>query len=425
MHKLNEDLLQFIWQNKIIGKTKFYSVNNTEIEILNFGTRNNDSGPDFFNGKIKLNNIVFAGNIELHVKTSDWNKHKHDKDTAYNNIILHVVYEHDKVIEQNIYNSVEVIELKKFISEDVINSYQNLINSKNKLPCTKLLPEVNSLKFSIWLQRLCVERLENKTVYLKNLFKENNYDFHQTFYAILLRSFGFKTNALPFELLAKHLPLNIVLKHSDNLFQLECLVLGTAGFLDETFKNSYSTQLSNEFAYLQKKYNLFPLNKKIFKFSKMRPSNFPTLRLAQFAAFFHQYFFMISDVERYQDIKNILDFDTSLYWQQHYSLHDDNSTLKLKFGKESKNKIIINALAPFLFFYSKTTNKQHLSAAAFKLLESCEWENNQKTKYFLSQKNVLKSAIESQAIIHLYDNYCLNRKCLTCVVGTEILKKSI
>ncbi|MCA0430717.1 MAG: DUF2851 family protein [Bacteroidetes bacterium] len=425
MLKINEELLQFIWQNKIIGKTKFYSINNTEIDVIDFGAKNNDSGPDFFNGKIKLNNIILVGNIEIHVKTSDWNKHKHYNDSAYNNIILHVVFEHDKNIQQNINNSVEVIELKNIISEELINTYQNLIKSKTKLPCSNFLPEVNSIKFSNWLQRLCVERLENKTIYIENLFKEFKGDYHQTLYTILLRSFGFKTNAMPFELLAKHLPLNVLLKHSDNLFQLECLLLGSAGFLNETFKNKYASQLSNEFTFLQNKYNLISLNKTIFKFSKMRPANFPTIRLAQFAALFHKSFSKLCSIENYINIKNELNFETSKYWQQHYNLTDEASPIKLKFGNESLNKLIINAFVPYLFFYSKATNKQHLCDNAIKLLEDCEWESNQKTKHFLSHKNILNSAVESQALIQLFDNYCTKRKCLNCSVGTEILKATV
>lgn len=425
MHKINEDLIQFIWQNKIIGKNKFYSINNTEIDIIDFGTKNNDSGPDFFNGKIKLNNIILVGNIEIHVKTSDWDKHKHYNDSTYNNIILHVVFEHDKVIQQNINNSVEIIELKKLISEELINKYKNLIDSKSSLPCTKFLPEVNSMKFSSWLQRLCIERLENKTIYINNLFKEFNNNYHQTLYTILLRSFGFNTNSTSFELLSKHLPLNVLLKHSDNLFQIECLLLGTAGFLNESFKNKYVLQLSNEFAYLQTKYNLIPLNKTIFKFSKMRPANFPTLRLAQFAALFYKSFIKICNVENYLNIKNILNFETSEYWQKHYHLTDEFTHTKLQFGKDSENKLIINAFVPYLFFYSKTNNKQQLCDIAIKLLEDCEWELNKKTKHFLSKKDLLNSAIESQALIHLFDNYCTKKKCLSCNVGTEILKKQV
>lgn len=427
MLKIKEDLLQYVWQHKLTTTNEFISTTNNKIKIIHFGTLNQDSGPDFFNAKIKVNELILAGNIEIHVKTSDWEKHGHQFDESYSNIILHVVYEHDREIAQNTENLVEVIELKKFLSPHLIVKYQKLIESKNKIPCQNSFDKIEDFKFSSWLQRLSIERLEKKTERIEQLFLEFNGDYHQTFYTLLLSAFGFKTNALPFELLAKQLPYNVLIKHSDQLFQLESLLLGTSGFLDEQFEDNYLSRLSNEFIFLQAKYKLIPLDKRLFKFSKMRPANFPTLRLAQFAAFFGhgcQVLSNFNQLSNLNQVMNIFNISVSEYWKTHYSLGGNKVNNTDTLGKDSAEKIIINAIVPFLFFYSRKVNQDLLRENALELLSNCKWEENKKTKLFLKLRKPDYSAADSQAMINLFDNYCSKKRCLNCNVGMDLLKRN-
>ncbi len=425
MLNFNEDLLQFIWRYKLLKPLPLISTSNKLITILKYGEFNRDAGPDFFNAQLIVNNITLVGNVEIHLKTSDWLKHKHQNNTTYDTIILHAVYEHDCEIPQNTANNVEVVELKNLIDDKTIISYKNLIDNKANLPCTNQLQFVNEIVFTNWLQRMAIERLESKTKRIADLFHHFNGDYSQTFYTILLSNFGFKVNALPFELLAKQLPLTILLKHADNLLQIEALLLGCAGFLENQFEENYINQLQNEFSYLKNKYNLIPLSKTIFKFSKMRPANFPTLRLAQFALLVTKQTTFILNPQQFisiSEIKKQLVLKPKYYFKNHYQL--DGTTLQrtTSFGEASKESIVINTLAPFFFFYSKKSSKPNFCDIAIELLSQCKFENNLKSKLFMQKKQQLQNAADSQALLNLYDHYCVKKHCLKCGIGTAILK---
>lgn len=425
MLSFNEDLLQFIWQYKLLKPLPLKSISNKSISVLKFGELNKDSGPDFFNARIKIGDVVLVGNIEIHLKTSDWLKHKHQNNIAYDTIILHVVYEHDLEIPQNRDNNVEILELKEIIDEKTILNYSSLLTSKASLPCNNQLANVGELVFFNWLQRMAVERLELKIQRIENLFTQFNGDYPQTFYTILLSNFGFKVNSLPFEILAKQLPLTILLKHSDNLIQLEALLLGCSGLLEDQFQDKYILNLQNEFDYLKTKYALVPLNKSIFKFNKMRPANFPTLRLAQFALLIRQskeFLFHPQNFSSYNELFAQLKLEPDQYFKNHYKPDGNEVPQDIMFGDSAKENIIINTIAPFFFFYSKKLNQSHYSDKAIDLLVKCGFEKNQKTKLFTAKKLQLKNALDSQGLINLYDNYCTKKQCLKCGIGTDILK---
>ncbi len=425
MPNFNEDLLQFIWQNKLLKPLPLVSKSKKNISVIKYGELNKDSGPDFFNAQIKIDDIILVGNIEIHLKTSDWLKHKHQTNKVYDTIILHVVYEHDVELQQNINNSVEVLELKDFIEEQTIINYKNLINTKNSLPCANQLKFLNDIQFTGWLQRMLIERLELKTKRIDNLFQQFNGDYSQTFYTVLLSNFGFKVNSLAFELLAKQLPLTILLKHADNLMQLEALLLGTSGFFQNHFEDKYVNQLQNEFAYLQTKYNITPLNNTIFKFNKMRPANFPTLRLSQFALLIHQQSHFLLNPQRFITIKIIkqcLRLEPKYYFKNHYNLDGNENKNDNSFGESSIQNVIINSVAPFFFFYAKKLEQPNYIDLAIDLLMQCSFESNQKTKLFVAKQLLLQNAADSQAVINLYDNYCTKKLCLKCSIGVSILK---
>lgn len=425
MLKFNEDLLQFLWQYKLLLPLPLITTSGKEIFILKNGELNKDSGPDFFNAQIKIDEVVLVGNVEIHLKTSDWLKHKHQQDKNYDTIILHVVYEHDIDLAQNQTNNVEVLEVKKLIAESTIETYNQLNSSKDKIPCSNQLATVNDIKFIAWLERMTIERLEGKIKLIENYFKSVNGDYTQTFYFMLLRNFGFKVNSLPFELLAKNLPITTLLKHSDNLLQLEALLLGTSGLLEDQFEDKYILQLQNEFDYLKNKYRIIPLNKEIFKFSKLRPANFPTIRLAQFARLINSkpgLFIAPYDFSNYEEIVLVLKINLDGYWKNHYNMDGNLTSKDLTLGVTSIENLIINTFAPFYFFYSKRTGKEEMGDLAIELLNKCDFEQNTKTKLFLDKKAILKTAADSQATINLFDNYCTKKACLKCGVAASLLK---
>jgi hypothetical protein len=424
MLKFNEDLLQFIWRYKLLKPISLITRSGNEITILNPGDLNTDAGPDFFNARIRVNNIVLAGNIEIHLKTSDWIKHGHQKNKNYDTLILHAVYEHDVDLDQNILHNVEVLELKNFIDEKTIHAYHQLTTAKDQLPCAPQLRDVNDFKFISWMERMTVERLEEKVKRMEHLFNSYKGDYTQTFYTCLLRNFGFKVNALPFELVAKQLPVYILLKHSDNLLQLEALLLGISGLLENQFEDKYIQGLQNEFEYLKNKYSLAPLKKELFKFSKLRPANFPNVRLAQMAMLIYsatEIFTAPQNINSYDALMKVLRIKPEGYWKNHYKIDGKTLNKELSFGKASAENLMINTFAPFFFFYSKKLAKPGFTDKAVELLNTCAFERNVKTKLFEAKNKALKNAADSQAVINLYDNYCAARKCLKCGIAAALL----
>lgn len=425
MPSFNEDLLQFIWQHKLIKPSKLITRSGKEIEIIKFGEKNTNSGADFFNAQIKINNLILAGNIELHIKSSDWLKHDHQKDPSYDNIILHVVYEADKEIEQNKKNNVEVLELKDLIDDAIILNYKKLIHSKSEIPCTKQLSQIDEHKASSWTNRMAIERLELKTKTIEQTFSNFNNDFNQTFYSVLLKNFGFKVNALPFELLATYLPASILLKHVNNQKQIEALLLGTAGILDDFYEDKYIQNLQSEFEFLKNKYKLSVLDKKIFKYSRLRPANFPGLRLAQFAQLIFSHPQLLThphELKNINDIKNLLSIELEGYWKNHYKPDGKQSSNNITLGETSIQNILVNTFSYFFFFYGKQLNKPFYENLALEILEEVAFEKNTKTKKFDHLNCGKRSALVSQGLINLLDNYCDKKLCLNCAIGSSLLQ---
>jgi len=428
MPDFKEDLLQYIWQHKLLNPAPLISNNGKQIFILSPGELNKDSGPDFFNSKIKIEDLILVGNIEVHIKTSDWLKHNHQNDKNYNNIILHVVYENDILLSQNKNNNVEVLEIKNLIPQNLIAQYHNIITTKQTLACANQLQDVSDVKFTLWIDRMFTERLEYKTKNIEQLFENYKGDYLQTFYTVLLRNFGFKVNALPFELLAKQLPIKILLKHANNLLQLEALLLGSSGLLEQQLSHKYIIQLQNEFEFLKNKYQIVPLQKELFKFSRLRPANFATLRLAQFAKLIFtcpELFNAPHTFNSYDKILNALSIKMEDYWKNHYHVKGNEVEKEIQLGESSISNIITNTFANFFFFYFKKTAITEFESIPHQLLEKCAFENNVKTKLYLKKKALLKNAADSQALINLHDNYCSKRKCLSCGIASAILKSAL
>jgi len=425
MPEFNEELLQFIWQHRLLKPLPILTCSGKEVRILDPGQLNRHSGPDFSNGQIKIADTLLVGNIEIHKKSSDWLRHQHNSDAAYNHLILHVVYEHDREIPQNTLHNVEVVELKSLIDDKTFDEYRLLINNYEKLPCARQLKDAGDLQFLNWVDRMTVERLEARVLRIQDYADSFRGDLTQTFYTLLMRNLGFHTNAVPFELLARHLPIHLLLKHSDQLFQLEALVMGSAGLLETHYKDTYLRELQNEFTFLSRKYKLVPLRKEIFKYSRMRPANFPGFRLAQLCQLIHSRsrLFMAPQLFiSYEDIQTALNIELSGYWKNHYRPDGAAMEKDLKPGKQSCENLIINTFAPFLFYYGRRFSKEAYCTQALDLLELCEEENNIKTRLFSAKKTQITSAVQSQGLLQLHDSYCTKKACLSCGLGAEILK---
>lgn len=424
---MKEELLHTIWKYKLLQQSSFVGTKGENIEIISIGEHNQHSGPDFFASKILINDVQLVGNVEVHIKTSDWLKHQHQYNKAYDNLILHIVFEHDVELKQNEVFNVSVLELKNYIKPELLQKYSQLEHSKDVIACGKSIATIPEIAWHAWLNRLAISRIEQKTKNIEHLFQYAQQDYEQTLYVLLVKNFGFKINNEAFELLAKSLPLTIIKKHADNALQTEALLFGTAGFLQEPFSDKYPQLLQNEFEFLKHKYQLIPLKKEIWKFAKTRPVNFPTIRLAQLAGLLAQstsLFHLLENKADLIDLSQFFNITTHKYWETHFKFDTEAEHSFKNFGESAFQLTVINTIIPFLFFIAQKQSKEELTDYALDLLSSLPPEINSKTKAFtqLGVKN--KSALESQAQIHLLDNYCSKKGCLQCQVGTSLLKAS-
>ncbi len=424
---MSEEFLHHIWKFRLFNQSDLQTTTGDSIEIIKVGTQNFDAGPDFFNAKLKIGNTVWAGNVEIHVNASDWKKHLHQQDKAYDNIILHIVYNADELIYRASGETISTVELKDKIEKRIIQNYLNFKSSKDWIPCEKLIRRVPQLILNSTLDRLLLERLERKSNSISDSLKINNNNWEETFYQFLARNFGFKTNSEPFELLAKSLPSIFLAKHKNSLLQIEALLFGQAGLLNEHLEDKYLQALQNEYVFLKQKLKLQSIDAHLWKFLRLRPVNFPTIRIAQFANLIlnsTHLFSKIIETEKYDDLKRLLNVDVSEYWQSHY-VFDKTSELKTKhLGEDSVNNIIINTIVPFLFVYGKQRDEIKYVDRALQFLEQTTGENNSIISKWRAMEITFKNAYSTQALLQLKNEYCNHKKCLSCIIGNYLLKNS-
>lgn len=418
-----EEFLQYIWENRLyIPNLK--TDDGKKLEILNPGKRNSDSGPDFFNARIKIDDTIWAGNIEIHKKASDWQKHKHQTDKAYDNVILHVVETNDNQVTRN--NGEAIPTLILDYPEQLQINYQALLDAESWIACQNQFHKVDPIVLQLGFNRLMIERLENKTEEILSRLQQNNNDWNETFYQMLARIFGFKVNAVPFELLAKSVPVQILAKHKNNLFQLEALLFGNSGLLNnQLLGDDYYIKLREEYSFLYKKYKLQAIESHLWKFMRLRPVNFPTVRISQLAALIHQsnaLFSKIIELEKLTELKQLLKVKASEYWDTHYNFNKiSKKTAPKEFGETSANILIINVVIPFLFVYGEKQNKYHLKNRALNFLEQIPAENNSIINKWHELGIQAHSAFESQALLQLKNCYCETKKCLNCQIGVKLV----
>ncbi len=422
-----EDFLQYIWKFRLFDLNGLITTDNEAVEIVSPGLQNTNAGPDFQNSKIRIGDTLWVGNAEVHISSSEWRKHGHSTNDAYDNVILHVVYKDDEPIFRKNGAKIPTLVLHERISAELYNRYHHLIfGEKQIIPCEAAIGTIDGLLIYNWLTRVLVERLQKRSVELINTLNINKGDWEETFYQYLAANFGFKTNALPFELLAKSLPQNILAKHKNNPLQVEALVFGQAGFLTADLQDNYPVGLKKEYDFLQKKYNLKPIEKHLWKFSRLRPLNFPTIRLAQFAALITQSNHLLSKVLDIKDPAGLGSLFTGIevntYWDDHYQFDKPSTLISKKLGKTSINVLLLNTLALFLFAYGNQHQLERYVNRALQLLEHLPVEHNSVIESFASVGVKVKTAYESQALLELKNSYCDHKKCLQCGVGIKILK---
>jgi len=423
---MKEDLLQYIWQFQYFNNSELYTSSGEAIRIISTGTHNTNQGTDFVNAKIKIGKTIWAGNVEVHINSSDWDMHHHSGDPNYDNVILHVVWNENAIVKDRVGNSLHTLELKSRVPKLLLERYKMLMESSQFIPCESQLQQVNELTMANWKQRLVAERLIKKSANILAILKETNSHWEETFWWLVAANFGLKVNNDLFQQVAKMLPVSILAKHKNRIQQVEALLLGTAGLLGKEFQEKYPQMLQKEFLFYQKKYKLKIIDGEL-SFLRMRPANFPTIRLAQLAMLIHEsehLFSKIKSSSSLKDVKKMLQVSANDYWHYHYTF-DETSDYKVKtLGKQMIDNIIINTIIPVLFTYGLHHNEQVYKDRAIKWLEEISAEKNSITSGFEKLNFSNKSAFDSQSFIQLKNEYCNKKLCLHCAIGNSLLKRS-
>ena len=420
---MKEEFLHFVWKNKLFRKSSLITSGLENIKVIHPGITNNHSGPDFFNAQIKIAGIIWAGNVEIHLRSSDWKRHRHHLDQAYDNVILHVVLENDMEILGTDGRIIPTIEMK--IDQKHYTKYNYLIHNQQWIACQDELRKVDSFRIKYWLGKVLVERLQEKTLAFKNLLDNNRNDWEESFYQGLAKSFGFKVNSLQFERLARSLPLKYLFQHKDNLLQIEALLFGQSGLLNTSlFGDDYYEKLKKEYNFFRKKFNLKPIEAHLWKFMRMRPLNFPTIRIAQFASLLYQSENMFSKVIDAKDLNELLELfhiELSPYWKDHYQFNKVSPAKDKNLGKDAQHSILINTVIPFLFMYGSVNGLEEYKNKAVAILESVPPEKNNIVRKWEQTGIKAEDAFFSQSLIQLKNKYCNKKRCLNCEIGNRII----
>lgn len=424
---MDEKLLQYIWKYRLFRVEDYKTAFGEPLSIQSVGNENSNSGPDFVDAKIKIGNTLWAGCVELHLRSSDWDNHQHSKDKSYENVILHVVYEHDKDIFSSSGSIIPTLELKKMIDPKLIATYKTYMESSHEIVCHNRFAQTDNFRLFSWLDRLLVERLDAKILRIEELLEQKTQHKEEVFYHYLAAAFGFKINTLPFSLLAESLPLSCLAKQKNSLLQLEAMLFGQAGLLPDDATDEYCENLKKEYQFLKRKFALQPLCKSnMWKFAKMYPSGFPTIRIAQFAALIHQSSSLLSKVlhaEKVEDLIKMFSVRTSPYWKTHYIFGVPASrSIEKNLGRQAIYSLIINTVLPFMYAYSKWQDDEILRNKVVAFYESLPLENNNIVRKYTDFRSDFSNALHSQALIQLHNNYCSAKQCLHCGIGLHLMK---
>ncbi|HEU5290150.1 MAG TPA: DUF2851 family protein [Cyclobacteriaceae bacterium] len=424
---MTESFLHYIWQFQYFKKDDLKTSEGEVLEIFNPGIRNEHAGPDFSEAKIKIGKLEWRGSVEIHINASGWSDHHHDTDQAYEKVVLHVVWQNDKPLQRTDKSVMPTLELKDRVDLMYWDRYKKLFTSVESIPCSGRWPGVPEITKLAMIERTLLRRLEHKAVAVKAILSNNSNDWDETCYNLLMRNFGFKVNAAPMGQLAEVLPYKILLKHIDKTSQVEALLFGQAGFLGKAADDDYTVVLKREYRLLSSKYNLEErrMNAVQWRFLRMRPANFPTVRLSQVASLLtaqKNLFSKIIECLSYPDLVKLFTVETSTYWQHHYQPGKKSKSIVSSLGKASIENIMINTVAPMLVAYAQFHDEQIFIDRAVEILQHVPSEDNKIVREWSNLGFRVTSAFDSQGLIELYNDFCMKRRCLECAVGTYIIK---
>ena len=419
-----EQLLHYVWKHKIFPLKELKTTTGQQVEVIDTGLANTDAGPDFFNAKLKLDGVLWIGNIEIHERSSDWFKHGHHADTGYNSVILHIASEIDTEISRS--NGERIPQIQLICPEAVRTNYKELLETDSYPPCYRIIPSLPPFTAHSWMTALQMERFEQKATLLNERLKRCQGNWEDAFFITLARNFGFGLNGDAFETWAHQLPFRAVDKHRNDLFQIEAIFFGQAGILEDSDGDGYYLRLKKEYTYLQHKFGLIPMDASLWRFLRLRPANFPHIRIAQLACLYHRAYGLLSrimETETLQGVRDILKGGTSEYWLTHYTFGGSSPSRPKALSNTSLDLLIINTVVTFLYAYGLHKGNPVLCARAGSFLEELKAENNYITRMWEQCGMKASNAADSQALIQLKKEYCDKKKCLYCRIGYEYLKR--
>ena len=429
-----EQLLHYTWKHKLYPLKELTTSDGQRVEIVDPGLHNRNAGPDFFNAKIRIGSTMWVGNVEIHDKSSDWYQHGHDKDSRYDNVVLHVAAELDTEVMKS--NGEYVPQLQLSVPADVLQHYDELQKTDEYPPCYKVIPDLSALIIHSWMAALQTERLEQKTEAIRKRAELCNGSWEDAYFVTLARNYGFGINGEVFEQWAYNIPLNAVAHHRDDLFQIEAIFMGQAGLLEldsipeyyqkDALNDGYFAKLRNEYQYLAHKFSMKPIDFKLWRFLRLRPQNFPHIRISQLANLYYQQKAGLSQLiecETLDELKNVLKSQVTPYWETHYTFGSTSPKNEKHLSYGSINLLMINTAIPMLFAYGRHTTKEVLCDKAFDFLEQLKAENNHIIRMWQQVGLPVKTAGDSQALIQLKKEYCDKKECLRCRFGYEYLRR--
>lgn len=419
-----EQLLHYVWKHKIFPLKELKTTTGQQMEVIDTGLANTDAGPDFFNAKLKLDGVLWIGNIEIHERSSDWFKHGHHADAGYNSVILHIASEIDTEISRS--NGERIPQIQLICPEAVRTNYKELLETDSYPPCYRIIPSLPPFTAHSWMTALQMERFEQKATLLNERLKRCQGNWEDAFFITLARNFGFGLNGDAFETWAHRLPFRAVDKHRNDLFQIEAIFFGQAGILEDSDGDGYYLRLKKEYTYLQHKFGLIPMDASLWRFLRLRPANFPHIRIAQLACLYHRAYGLLSrimETETLQGVRDILKGGTSEYWLTHYTFGGSSPSRPKTLSNTSLDLLIINTVVTFLYAYGLHKGNRVLCARAGSFLEELKAENNYITRMWEQCGMKASNAADSQALIQLKKEYCDKKKCLYCRIGYEYLKR--
>lgn len=421
---MRENFLHFVWKHKKFNVLQLKTVNNELIELISVGQHNHDAGPDFFNAKLKIANQLWAGNVEIHVKSSDWYLHGHETNKAYDNVILHVVYEHDTDIFRKDNSVIPTLQLKQYIDNKILQNYRELFSKHSKwIHCENDFSKTDDFVLAHWLERLYFERLEQKSKTIELLLQSSKSDWESVLFKMLMKNFGLKVNGDAFFSLANSLEFSVVKKSQSNAKLLEALFLGQAQLLETPIEDSYYQELKYEYQFLRQKFQIESDYVLPVQFFRLRPSNFPTIRLSQLAQLYHKEQNLFSKVIACNTIKDyysLFRIQTSVYWKTHYTFQKESKESEKYLSHSFIDLLVINSIIPLKFCYFKHLGIDH-NEKIIRLITSIRSEKNSIVDGFNKLKTVANSALESQALLQLKKEYCTKHLCLKCAIGNSLL----